>query len=320
MYTVYFNVGDERHTIRNGFAVQSGGSGEGQWHRSAQGSDDYTYSMGQDEAYVVRPSPLHRRRFAQAGRTVIDRYDVPQSEQGNRDDFVNRVDLSRQVIQHFELLADCAELAAGQDGRDCHAKLLEVTAELADDNLSPGHLCEGDIPSPTDCFTPQQFMTNALMAPFLHRLLLAYGHLGTFPGAAVEAGLVGAAQHFYDGIVKELDGVTPQVEGDTWPSLQHCTLGPGGSVISCVPGLDSDNRLYMWNHNKPHSAALVLIGHELDPGLGLCGPMKAALDDPAMGGFWYGQMMNQEGWVKGTAQMMQLAVFGVGLYETCADP
>lgn len=117
-------------------------------------SDDYNYNYGLQLAYAVRPNAVVRDRFAQVGRTVIERYDSPQEEEEDRDPFVNAVDLGRSAIQHFEHLAKCAEFIGGQRGADCQAKLLEILAELAEDNASSGVLCGEDIPAGNSCSTP----------------------------------------------------------------------------------------------------------------------------------------------------------------------
>ncbi len=98
LFTAYLNIGEQDHGNRAGLAVNSGGSGEGQWHRSAFGSDDYTYCMGIHLGYVVRPHPAARDRFAQAGRTVVNRYDIPQANQAGRELYVNHVDINRQTV------------------------------------------------------------------------------------------------------------------------------------------------------------------------------------------------------------------------------
>ena len=82
------------------------------------------------------------------------------------------------------------------------------------------------------------------------------------------------------------------------------------------PSGDEAN-LLLWP-NKAQQVALFLIAHSLDPDLNLCGVARAALDDPALSSFWSDYALDV-GWTKGSAQMMQSVVFGVGLYDTCAD-
>ena len=145
MFTAYLNTGDHSHGNRNGLAVTSGGTGEGQWHRSAFGSDDYTYNVGMSLAYALRPSATLRDRFAQAARTVIDRYNIPKANESQREAFVNQVSITRQTIQHNEMLANAAEFSAGSFGSQAHAKLNEIVTELSRDNLRAGLMIEGDV-------------------------------------------------------------------------------------------------------------------------------------------------------------------------------
>ena len=50
-YTAYLNIGKEEHDyFRNGLCINSGGSGDGQWHRSGFGSDDYMYNLAMKHA------------------------------------------------------------------------------------------------------------------------------------------------------------------------------------------------------------------------------------------------------------------------------
>ena len=60
-----------------------------------------------------------------------------------------------------------------------------------------------------------------------------------------------------------------------------------------------------------------MIAHSLDPELNLCAVARDALDQPALPSFWEDYGIDA-GWTKGSAQMMQSVVFGVGLYDTCA--
>ena len=317
IYTAYLNVGDQLHSNRNGLAVNSGGTGEGQWHRSAFGSDDYTYDLGQHLAYALRPTPNHLERFRQAGRTVVDRYSVPQSQQGMREQFVNQVDLTRQVVQHFEMLANCAEFVPGADGDACRARLHEIVAELAEDNLAAGMMCQGDIPSPTFCSQPQQFMQNAHMYHFLHRYLRTWGD----PDGNLQRALVeGPLNHYIFGLPKLGNGTSIDVVGD-WAARLECDLTGGGTTVTdCVLATDSDNNTAMFVATKPHTAALLLMAQELDPTIGMCQIVRDAYDAMDLPLLWSDFNGDNTGWWKGAAQMMQGMVFGVGVYESCADP
>lgn len=316
MHSAYLNLGDHNHGNRNGVAVQSGGTGEGQWHRSAQGSDDYSYNLGMQLAYALRPSPALRQRFAQAGRMLVDRYSIPWVDQASRDPFVNAVDVSRQNIQHFEMLANCAEFVPGAQGQACHDRLLEILEELAFDNLRPGALCGGDIPSTTVCGQPQQFMQSALMSHFFHRMLRNYGDFGGW----ITHGLVEGARAYYREAMPKLgDGVSLDLDAD-WAALLECTLVSGGTALGTCTWLSNSDGNALLGHNRPHTAATLLTAHQLDPSLGLCAIARAAFGSPTIYGRWQDNLSNNAGWWKATAQMMQGVVFGLGVYDTCSDP
>ncbi|MEM7018728.1 MAG: hypothetical protein AAF512_15475, partial [Pseudomonadota bacterium] len=182
-FSAYGNIGEYEHGNRNGFALISGGCGRadgclesndlgadnlGHWNRSNFGSDDYTYTHG-DIAYALRPNYALMRRFAQAGKTVMNRY-------GDfREQFVSERGIERQVIQHFVLLANCAEFVGGAEGQACHDHLVNIMQEFSNENFANGYLCAQDNPTAADCRSPQQFMANSLMYPFFHRMYLNYG-------------------------------------------------------------------------------------------------------------------------------------------------
>jgi hypothetical protein len=333
----YLNIGSHTHGNENGMAVQSGGpgcpydpdggitqctadgTGGGQWHRTNFGSVEYTYAMSMDLGYAVQPSLLMRDRFAEAGRTAIDRFSIPQSNQGAREMFVNQVDVTRQVIQSFVMLANCAEFVPGARGQACQDRLLEVYDELAEDNLAAGVLCQGDAVSftpPNFCITPQQFMQNALMYRFFHRM---YRNYGDPPSGSVRRALVESPRTLYQwGMAKLGNGVDVDPEGD-WADGLRCTLnGAGTAVASCVAEPDSDGNLAMYRYNKPHTVALLLMAHEIDPTVGLCGIGRNAYDTPSLPSMLGdAQHFNQAGWWKAVAQMMQSLPYGIGIYDTC---
>lgn len=354
VHAAYLNTGFHFHGNRNGLAVQSGGpgcvidggtfeitqctadgTGGGQWHRSAFGSDDYTYAMAADLAYVLRPNRAMRDRFAQAGRTVLERYD-PAVPEAQREAFVNAVNLTRQVIQHLEMLANCAEFVPGNPGAACHIRLREIVDELARDNLRSGVLCQGvvdfaggingDIPGPpalppTQCFTPQQFMQNALMYGFLYRYWANYGDP---PSGSVRRALIEAPATLYREGLPTLANGSLDTNG-AWAAALDCQLTADGTdVVSCQASTDSDGMAAMGSHTRPHTAALLFIAHELDPSLELCSVVRDAFDDPlftappdsSAGWGGVGHFV-QAGWWKGTSQMMQSMVFALGVYDSC---
>ncbi|HUG86017.1 MAG TPA: DUF11 domain-containing protein, partial [Euzebya sp.] len=351
MHLAYLNTGFNFVGNRNGLAVESGGpgcppgedpctadgTGGGHWHRTGGGSDDYAYAMSIELGYALRPNLLLRDRFAQAGQTVRNRYDTAIPE-ANRDQFISVIDVSRQVIQHFEMLANCAELIPGQRGQDCHDRLLEVIGELARDNLAAGILCTGNTangeilgppaPLPTECSTPAQFMQNALMYQFLHRFYSNYRHA---PGAAtqttvqrVRRALVDSPRVLYEQGIQQDAGGVPVPFGD-WAAALLCNLGDGTAVVSCEAASDGESET-MYAYNQVASVALLLMAHDVDPSVDLCLAGRAAFDDPALtGGPDDGGAMatvshfNQAGWWKAVSQMMQGVAFGVGLNDVCTQ-
>ena len=315
MYSAYVNLGEQNHGNRNGVAPTSSGTGQGQWHRSGGGSDDYTYNAGLHLAYALRPSVALRDRFAQAGRMVVSRYDLPKAQEALRTQFVNQVDITRQVIQHFEILANCAEFVPGVDGTVCRTRLLELLDELARDNLGAGIFCQQDIPSTTSCDGPQRFMVSALFYHFFHRALRNWGDVD----GLIEAALVGEAVNYYQqGMSKLGDGVSIDPTGP-WAALFDCALTDGGTAVGNCSWVQIDG-FDLFDHNRPHTLALLLIAHELDPTIGLCDTARQALEDPDSRAGWDPYLGNSPGWWKGSAQMMQGMVFGIGVADECSDP
>lgn len=315
MYSAYLNLGDHDHGNQNGFAITSGGTGEGNWHRNSVGSSDYSYNRGMLLAYLLRPSPALRDRFAEAGRTVIGRYSVPKADEADRERWVNQVVLSRQAVQHYEMLANCAQFVGGERGAACLAKLQELVAEMTIDNLRAGVMCGGDVPPATQCSTPQQFMINAMMYGFFMRYYRSWGDVaGTLRRALVEIG----KNYYRYGIAKKADG-SIDVNGGFAAGLS-CTIAPEGtSVTQCTAAPDGDNRLSVYDASKAHTMAILLQAHELDPSAGLCAPVKAAYDDPALYRLLRSWIRVGTGYWKGANQVLQDLVFAVGIYDTCAD-
>ena len=143
-YTAYLNVGRETHDyVRSGLCINSSGNGDGQWHRSGFGSDDYMYNLAIKHAYILRPDPIFRRRIEITGRTLIGRYDRSVPEQ-NRDIYIERLDVARGVIQHMEAGLNCAEFGLNNGG-SCDTWFKAVMQEFIEDNLSTGAICQPDI-------------------------------------------------------------------------------------------------------------------------------------------------------------------------------
>ena len=363
VHNAYLNVGFNEHGNRAGVAVQAGGpgcefvesppgsgnfipgdctsdgSGGGQWHRSAFGSDDYTYSMSLEFGYITRPNTLMRDRFQMAGHTLVNRYDVLLAE-NLREDFVNVMNNTRQVIQHFEMLANCAEFVPGQEGADCHTTLMQVIDELSRDNNRPNLMCQGypglisgmnnsDIPinaaSPS-CLTPQQFMVNALMYQFYHRYYLNYGDT---PSNSIRDMLIQMPLVHLEQGIERLPNNDIDPFGAWWTRL-FCQLDVNGTqIVSCTSAQDSDGNLQMYAYSKPATAALLFMGNELDENndwydINACSDFKNLFDTTGFtnsygeAGLWDSiSHFNQAGWWKGPSLMMQSIVFAVGNYDTC---
>ena len=349
LISAYVNKGENADNFKNGFALNSptcAGAGgqcdEGQWYRYAQGSDDYTYTSGQI-AYTVRPSYLLQRRFAQAGASVIGRYNVPRAQQATRGVNVNQVDLTRQVIQHFVLLANCAEMVPGAEGQACHDQLVALVTELSEENMSSGLMCQSDIQpaNPSlcsnggpgnwcDCVEPQRFIMNSLIAPFFLRILNNYGDLG----GNIEDGLTMSYWHLYRAGLGIVGG--PSVPSDPQrpaiPQTADWLSQPGWDwdvtpyVVQDVDVTDGDPNTtdgsgdpanFILEPNNPHTTAWFMIADSLDPALELCDVSRAVLDSQFFLDAW-DAYDNLGGWLKAPAQIMQGMVFGVGLYDTCA--
>jgi hypothetical protein len=329
--TAGLNVGDRADTIRNGFVVNSTGSGDGHWHRGDGGSDDYNYNRGHHLGFALRPNYPLLERFGAQGRTVIFRYDIPRAQQLDREQFVDRVNLDRGPMQHFEGLANCAEFVPGPAGLACRSKLTELLHELAHDNLAAGVVCGADVPTGTDCSMAagsgaQQFMVNSMFYPFLLRMLLNYGDIvHDDDGASVlRRALIDMPRHYLQyGLNNAMTGSQIDVNGQ-WAEGLACTLAAGGrAVLDCQHEQIEGGNLFF--PNRPHTVALLLMSEWLDPAPTLCGLARQALQDMFPGpdpgdpdgmGPWFGYANG--GWWKGASQAMQSTVFGVGLETRCA--
>ncbi|MEO1267434.1 MAG: hypothetical protein AAFX99_05005 [Myxococcota bacterium] len=310
-HSAYYNVGEQTHSNRNGFAVTSGGGGEGQWHRSNQGSDDYTYSAGLKLAYLVRPEQALLDRFRQAGQTAVNRYNIPQERQDTREPFVNALPISRQVIQHLELLFNCAQFVPGDAGNACRNRLHTVVAEMAADNLAPGVMCQSDIPE-NPCSTPQQFMQAALMFEFFVRYTLTYpGRIPDLRDALVRIG------HNYAryGLPRRSDmSIDP---GQDFSAGMRCQLSDDRTeTIRCEAIPNSDARTVTWPANRAHTLAVLFMADQLDPNRMLCTDLVQAFNDPGLEGpmrDWAGDT----GYWKGANQSLQNLIFAIGAEGTC---
>ena len=313
MYTAYYNIGDYDHGSRNGIGPTSGGVGEGQWHRSGEGSSDYTYNRNQAIAYVTRPSAMLRERFRNAGIAMSARYSVPWNDQATRDPWVEAVHPVRGTLQHFEAIHNCASFVPGPDGELCRTRLHELVEELLADNLQAGAMCGDDVPS-TTCFTPQQFMQNAMHYGFFMRYARSFP--GIDPGVRQALARI-ADTYFTYGMTTTGDtiDVTSFAAG-----LQCERSADLTEIVGCTPTTDSEGNQTVYAFTRGHTLSMVMQGYELDPttlGDASCAMFRAALDDPAASDPWWDYAA--AGFFKGANQMLQDAVFAVGIYDTCAD-
>ncbi len=317
MFTAYYNIGDHTHGSTNGFAVSSGGQGEGQWHRSGQGSSDYSYNQGMFLAYLLRPSATLLDRFRQAGITVLNRYNVPRNKEAIRENAYTQIRPTRQVLQHLEMLMNCARFVPKETGAQCQNKLKTFLTELLEDNLQAGFMCTQDIPSKKHCHGPQQFMINSMHYAFFHRYYRDFED----PTGRLKRALARIVKTYYVyGLKKQRDGRSIDL-ASPFASRLDCTLKNGGKdVAHCSMGKDSDNRTALWNQNKPHTLSLLFLGHELAPKMALCKLTKKAFDDQGLYKNWSGGLKQKVGYWKGANQMLQGIVFAVGGYDHCEDP
>ncbi|NKI33632.1 hypothetical protein HFP89_00445 [Wenzhouxiangella sp. XN79A] len=340
LFTARMNIGARDHGARNGVAVTSGGTGEGQWHRAGFGSDDYTYNAGMQLHYALRPTPAMRERFRHGGRMIATRYSVPwnPNDPGNtsdpnriatqtdRDRFFNAVAPLRGNVQHFELLANCAEFVPGPDGQACNARLIEILTELAGDNLRAGLLCQDDVPVDNVCDLPQSFMTSAMMYGFLLRAWLNWGEFVDRNGQpALSRTLTGLMPVFYEQGMAQQPGGGPDASGD-WAYALGCDLVAGGDTVGACQWFDTGDGLAMFRPTKPHTVALGLIGDAIQATPGMCDTSRRLLDelfaglDPITDPF--GPLADfadaTGGWWKGASQAAQMLVFAIEPYAGCA--
>lgn len=116
-------------------------------------------------------------------------------------------------------------------------------------------------------------MMNAHFHHLFHRCHANYGDVGgTLRRALIES----PRAFYYWGLPKKGDGVTIDLDQD-WPGGMDCTLtGDRNAVVSCAGWGPPDDPTF-WE-NRPHTVALLLMAHELDPSIGLCEVSKDALD------------------------------------------
>ncbi|MCB1609188.1 MAG: hypothetical protein KDI71_19670 [Xanthomonadales bacterium] len=305
-YSAYYNFGPQRGSNIAGHSFGSGGSGDGLWHRGANGSADYSYNRHQALAYLLRPSLAQRDRFAAAGDAARLRF---SDDPG---DPTTWSAIGRLNLQYLESLANCAQFVPGAAGSQCDLRLRQVLGKLIDTSLPGGLMCEGKFAPGPDCFVGQLFMLQAWFYPVLERLYLNYGQ--TFPPLRQQRWRSALSQ-----TPARMLAALPRSGGQidvnaNWPGGLQCQLGgiDFNEVNSCVPADDLENLL----QNKPAFLSLLVRAHDYDNSLGLCDAarsLSAALfsgNDPL--GFL--RSVARGGWWKGAAESGQeLVTASVGL-------
>lgn len=312
-YTAYLNIGRQTHDVsRSGLCVTNGGSGDGQWHRSGFGSDDYMYNLAMKYAYILRPDPIHRRRIEITGRTVFNRY--PRSTpQANRDPWLEKLDVARGVLQHMEAGINCSEFGK-EWGDSCNTWFLQVMSEFITDNLSTGSICQPDQVSGTTCPQAQTFMQVSMMYDFFVRVYLHYGD--------IDGGLLKAIHGIPEGLFNyaiDRSGTSINYRGNHAYALDCTTNSARTTLTSCVFE-DTGDGLYLYEHNINSLLSVLLIGYYFKPSsaLNYCDIVSSAWSSQEnIINTWETVVGNNAGWLKGTSQMMSLMAHGVGMIDYC---
>jgi len=308
-YTAYLNFGPRRGSNLAGHAFGSGGSGDGTWHRSGEGSADYSYNRHQALAYLLRPSIAQRDRFAAAGHAASLRFvDDPS-------DNTTWSAIGRLNLQYIESLANCAMFVPGDEGAACDARLQEVMGRLIDVSLPSGLICELKFSADGSCYAGQLFMLYAWYHPILERYHMNWAHT-LAPGRAQL--LSRALAETPRRIVDALPRIGARIDIDApWPNALVCTLGgPADSIVQdCTLQPDPDNLA----QNKPATLSLLARGHAHDPGLGLCDALLQIADDLHAGADPLGNLraVARGGWWKGAAESAQELVTAALGYDRC---
>jgi len=308
-YTAYLNFGPRRGSNLAGHAYGSGGSGEGTWHRSGQGSADYSYNRHQALSFLLRPSFAQRDRFAAAGHAAMLRFSDDPS------DNTTWAAIGRLNLQYVESLANCSMFVPGEDGVACDERLHEVLGRLIDVSLASGLMCELKFSADGSCYVGQLFMLYAWYHPILERLYLNYSHVLT---PEREHLLRRALAETPRRILVSLPRLGAAIDVDApWPNALLCTLtGPGDSIVqSCGLQPDPDNLA----QNKPATLSLFARGHAYDPGLGLCNALVQAATGLHAGSDPLGNLraVARGGWWKGAAESGQELVTAALGYGSC---
>lgn len=310
-YTAYLNIGKKEHDyFRNGLCINSGGSGDGQWHRSGFGSDDYMYNLAMKHAYVIRPDPIHRRRLEMTGRTVRLRYSRSTAEV-DRDIYMERLDISRGVIQHMEAGLNCAEFAHS-GGNQCNDWFLAVMSEFIEDNLSTGSICQPDVVSGNSCPQAQTFMQISMMYEFFAR---SYLHYGDINNGGLRKAVLGIPEGLFHHAIDK-SGTSINYRGNH-AYLLSCTTNGDRSALNSCSFQDAGDGLYLYEHNLNSLMSALLLGSYFGSTIDFCNLVENALMSSSV--TWGFVFVAGAGWTKGTSQMMSLLGYGVGMLDLCNE-
>ena len=312
-YTAYLNVGRETHDYaRSGLCINSSGSGDGQWHRSGFGSDDYMYNLAIKHAYVLRPDPIFRRRIEITGRTVVGRYNRSVPEE-SRDIYLERLDVARGVLQHMEAGMNCAEFGL-DNGNTCDTWLKAVMGEFIDDNLSTGAICQPDVVSGRQCPSAQTFMIVSMMYEFFMRVYLNHGDLNS----GLQNAIVGIPQNLYEFAIDKGNGGNSINYRGNHAYLLSCTTNAARTSLTSCNFVNAGDGLYLYEHNINSLMATLLMGHFFDSSLDFCSKVEAVwTSQSTITNTWETVVVGNAGWIKGTSQMMSLMGYGVGMFDNC---
>jgi hypothetical protein len=248
--------------------------------------------------------------FAKACRTALGRYPTEAVlAEASRDQYVSQRSITRQTIQHWNMLRYAAEFERDPTlAAACQARLHDIMTELARDNLRGGIACEPDRGNATSCTTPQNFMYTSL----IHDFLDAYSrhHAGTPAADTAGRAVTTMARQYYEAMMPKGAGGAIDVAG-VWGKLLTCTFAAGGALVSCTGIQGSEPS---WDYERPSHISITLVG---DPGR--CAIAAAALGQTLAGGAFESIFFSPAvGWWKGASQAMHNVVHGVGVAETCA--
>ena len=239
--------------------------------------------------------------------------------QSDRDLYISAITPDRGRLQHFELLANCAEFAPGTAGQVCHDRLQAIMQELASDNLRAGLICQDDVPVDDYCDVPQTFMIAAMQYHFFLRYYLNYGEVNNADSQAALGPMLSTFMQNYLAQGIAMTGGALDPFGD-WAALLGCPLNDGGTTIGTCDWYDTGDGVGVIWENKPHVAGMALMTDWVDPDAALCADGVALIDalfaGVGAGTDDYGPIggyVAGGGWFKGAAQVAQMLPYA-GFY------